>query len=178
MVAFAIEVPDSVARRARAPAGRARLRALLGREGARVEVVQDRLRLTRENESRLVEALETALAQGGGRAFVADHGDPSRRRHFSTGLHCAACDIAYRDPLPNHFSFNSPLGACETCRGFGRTMGIDYDLVVPDPRLSLAEGAIRPFQSKSFGECQRDLKKFARRAGVAMDVPSRWAWAI
>ncbi|TVQ46776.1 MAG: excinuclease ABC subunit A [Gammaproteobacteria bacterium] len=172
IVAFAIDVPDSVSAEEleRLLAARGYVR-LLGRDGRRVEVIQDRLRLTRENASRLSEALETALAQGGGRAFIADYDDPARRRHYSTGLHCAACDIEYRDPVPNHFSFNSPLGACKTCRGFGRTMGIDYDLVVPDPRLTLAEGAIRPFQSKSFGECQRDLKKFAKRAGVPMDVP-------
>ncbi len=172
IVAFAIEVPDSVSPEEleRLLAARGYVR-LLGRDGRRVEVIQDRLRLTRDNDSRLTEALETALAQGGGRAFVADDDNPAQRRYFSTGLHCAACDIDYRDPVPNHFSFNSPLGACETCRGFGRTMGIDDDLVVPDPRLTLAEGAIRPFQSKSFGECQRDLKTFARRAGVPMDTP-------
>ena len=57
---------------------------------------------------------------------------------YSSGLHCADCDIAYQDPLPSHFSFNSPLGACETCKGFGRVIGIDYGLVIPDHAKSLA----------------------------------------
>ena len=57
---------------------------------------------------------------------------PEPACRFSSDLHCADCDIHYRDPVPNTFSFNSPIGACETCRGFGRTMGIDWDLVVPD----------------------------------------------
>jgi hypothetical protein len=71
---------------------------------------------------------------------------------FSTDLHCPDCDIAYRDPVPNLFSFNSPVGACETCRGFGRTIGVDWDLVVPDPSKSLIEGAIKPIQSDSYSE--------------------------
>ena len=71
------------------------------------------------------------------------------------------------------FSFNSPLGACETCRGFGRTMGIDYGLVVPDESKTLGEGAIRPWLSKSYRQCQRDLVRYARRSGVALDRPWR-----
>src|SRR5690606_2694898 len=69
--------------------------------------------------------------------------------------------------------FNSPLGACETCRGFGRTMGIDYKLVVPDESKTLAEGAVKPFQSQSYGECQDDLMRFARKRGVPTNVPWR-----
>ncbi len=63
---------------------------------------------------------------------------------FSTDLHCADCDIHYRDPTPSLFSFNSPLGACETCRGFGRVIGIDYGLVIPDESKTLRGGAIKP----------------------------------
>ena len=70
-------------------------------------------------------------------------------RRFSAALECPRCDIAYRDPVPNLFSFNSPIGACDTCRGFGREMGIDYDLVIPDERLTLREGAIKPLQTKT-----------------------------
>ena len=71
------------------------------------------------------------------------------------------------------FSFNSPLGACETCRGFGRTMGIDYGLVVPDESMTLREGAIRPWQSKSYKQCQRDLVRYASRREAALDRPWR-----
>ncbi len=92
---------------------------------------------------------------------------------FSSDLHCAECDIHYRDPVPSAFSFNSPIGACETCRGFGRTIGIDYDLVIPDDTKTLAGGAIKPWQTESYEECQDDLKKFARKRDIPLKVPWR-----
>jgi len=90
---------------------------------------------------------------------------------FSDDLHCADCDIHYAEPNPSTFSFNSPLGACDVCRGFGRVIGVDYGLVIPDENKTLREGAVRPWQSKSFAECQRDLEKFAPRFGVPLDTP-------
>ena len=138
----------------------------------RIEVVADRLRLGPDNRARAVEAIEGALKAGRGRVTVYRL-DTQRRarspRRFSTTLHCAGCDIEYREPVPSMFSFNSPLGACETCRGFGRTMGIDYGLVVPDGSKTLREGAVRPWQSKSYRQCQRDLVRYARRRGVELD---------
>ena len=123
-----------------------------------------------------MEAIESALKAGRGRLTVYRI-DGRRRarspRRFSTTLHCAACDIEYREPVPSMFSFNSPLGACETCRGFGRTMGIDYGLVVPDESKTLGEGAIRPWLSKSYRQCQRDLVRYARRREIALDRPWR-----
>jgi len=89
---------------------------------------------------------------------------------FSSDLHCPDCDIHYSDPTPSAFSFNSPLGACPTCRGFGRVIGIDLGLVIPDPGKTLRGGAVKPWQTKSFQECQRDLEKFAPRFDVALDV--------
>ena len=146
----------------------------------RIEVIADRLRLGSDNDrdhrARAMEAIESALKAGRGRLTVYRL-DAQRRarspRRFSTTLHCADCDIEYREPLPSMFSFNSPLGACETCRGFGRTMGIDYGLVVPDESMTLRAGTIRPFQSKSYRQCQLDLVRHARRGGVELDVPWR-----
>jgi excinuclease ABC subunit A len=92
---------------------------------------------------------------------------------FSTDLHCPDCDIHYREPTASLFSFNSPLGACETCRGFGRVIGVDYGLVIPDAGKSLREGAIRPWQTEAYRECQDDLVKYARKRGVPVDVPWR-----
>jgi len=92
---------------------------------------------------------------------------------YSAHRHCAHCDIAYGDVVPNSFSFNSPLGACEHCRGFGRTIGIDWRLVIPDEGKTLAEGAIRPWQTKSNKECQDDLMSFAAQRDVPTDVPWR-----
>ena len=137
-------------------------------------MVQDRFRAASAESSRVLEALEAALRVGQGRVNVhgAARAAPSVWR-FSTDLHCADCDIHYRDPTPNLFSFNSPLGACETCRGFGRMIGIDYGLVVPDESKTLRGGAVRPWQTQSYSECQDDLVKFARKRGVPLDVPWR-----
>ena len=130
----------------------------------------------RPGHARAAEAIEGALKAGRGRLTVYRL-DAQRRarspRRFSTALHCARCDVEYREPTPSTFSFNSPLGACETCRGFGRTMGIDYGLVVPDESKTLREGAVRPWQSQSYRQCQRDLLRYARRRGVALDRPWR-----
>ncbi|OGI44210.1 MAG: excinuclease ABC subunit A, partial [Candidatus Muproteobacteria bacterium RBG_16_65_31] len=66
-----------------------------------------------------------------------------------------------------------PIGACETCRGFGRSIGVDYGLVVPDEGKTLAEGAVKPWQTESYRECQDDLMRFARKRGVPTGVPWR-----
>jgi excinuclease ABC subunit A len=92
---------------------------------------------------------------------------------FSTGLHCAECDIDYREPVPNFFSFNSPIGACDSCRGFGRTIGVDYGLVIPDEGKTLKDGAVKPWQTASYRECQGDLMRFAKKRGIRVDVPWR-----
>src|SRR5260221_4025859 len=142
------------------------------RRGTRLEVVQDRLRLASAEKARVVEAIEAALRVGTGRVNVfLEEGDAAWR--FSTDLHCAQCDIHYSDPTPARFSFNSPIRACETCRGFGRVIGVDFGLVIPDESKTLGGAAIKPFQSKSFDECQDDLEKLARKRGVPLDKPYR-----
>ena len=121
-----------------------------------LEVVQDRVPLTPENRARLVDALEAALRVGGGRVAlvpVGADGSEGAPLRFSADLHCPDCDRHYADPTPNLFSFNSPVGACPTCRGFGRTIGIDQRLVIPDESLSLRGGAVRPWQSGISREC-------------------------
>ncbi len=137
-----------------------------------LEVVQDRFRAGSADRSRVLEALEAALRVGRGRVGVHVE-EPAAVLKFSADLHCAACDIHYREPTPSLFSFNSPLGACDTCRGFGRVIGVDYGLVVPDVSKTLRGGAIRPWQTESYRECQDDLVKFARKRGVPLDVPWR-----
>ena len=143
-----------------------------------LEVVQDRLRGVAEARARVLESLEAALHVGRGRLSVhrIDDGDPPQRLdtlRYSSELHCADCDLAYQTPTPSQFSFNSPLGACESCRGFGRTIGIDYGLVIPDETRSLRGGAIKPWQTKSYAECQEDLERFAKLRGIALDTPWR-----
>ena len=74
--------------------------------------------------------------------------------------------------MPSLFSFNSPIGACETCRGFGRTIGIDYDLVIPDDTKTLAGGAVKPWQTESYRECQDDLMEFAGKPFPEGRIPT------
>ena len=141
-----------------------------------LQVVQDRLRWSSAEAPRISDAIEASLRLGEGR-FDAypqpDSGESSAPWRFSTGLHCPDCEITYKDPSPSNFSFNSPIGACEACRGFGRNIGVDYDLVIPDASLSLAAGAIKPWQTESNKECQADLVRFARKRGIPLDVPWR-----
>ncbi|MVW77410.1 excinuclease ABC subunit UvrA [Bordetella sp. 02P26C-1] len=139
-----------------------------------LHVVQDRFRYIGAERERVMEALDTALRMGGGHMAVHvldDEGADAHVWRFSDRLHCADCDIEYTDPLPSSFSFNSPLGACEACRGFGRVIGIDDGLVIPDENKTLREGAIKPWQTPSYKECQDDLCKYAPRAGIPLNVP-------
>ena len=143
-----------------------------------LQVVQDRFRASGAERGRVLESLESALRVGRGRVnvYVVDDSDPPRSLdvwRYSSELHCAECDRSYRAPNPSLFSFNSPVGACETCRGFGRTIGIDYGLVIPDESKSLRGGAIKPWQTKSYAECQQDLEKFAKKRGIPLDTPWR-----
>src|SRR5262249_56892486 len=90
---------------------------------------------------------------------------------FWTALGWPACGSAARDPVPNLCSFNSPLGACETCRGFGRVIDLALGLVIPDPRRTILEGAIKPWSTKATSWERSTLAKFCRRRGVPLDVP-------
>ena len=139
-----------------------------------LHVVQDRLRLGNADQTRVMEALETALHMGAGHLAVHAQdaeGEPLHSWRFSNRLHDADDDIEYYDPLPSTFSFNSPLGACEACRGFGRVIGIDFGLVIPDENKTLNEGAIKPWTTPSYKECQDELRKYAPAAGVPLNVP-------
>jgi excinuclease ABC subunit A len=149
-----------------------------------LEVVQDRVRLASAERARIVEALEAALRIGQGRVNIyprtegegAGHRSPVTGHgpwRYSTDLHCADCNIHYRDPTPSLFSFNSPVGACEACRGFGRVIGVDYGLVIPDEGKTLRGGAIRPWQTESYRGWNDDLIQYARKRGMPIDTPWR-----
>jgi excinuclease ABC subunit A len=172
--------PSSAARRGSSGGSGKRARAARSgaRGGAVLEVVQDRFRAGQAERGRVLESLESALRVGRGRVNVqvVDDSDPPQPLatwRYSSTLHCAECDRSYQEPSPSLFSFNSPLGACETCRGFGRTIGIDYGLVIPDETRSLRGGAVKPWQTKSYAECQQDMEKFAKKRGIPLDVPWR-----
>jgi excinuclease ABC subunit A len=156
------------------------------KRGHTLQVIQDRFRWSSVDPARAGDAIEAALKVGQGRLDVYPGGagtggaDPGAGAsasaapwRFSSELHCPDCDISYKDPSPSTFSFNSPIGACETCRGFGRSIGVDYGLVIPDTALSLRQGAIKPWQTESYKECQADLLKFARKRAIPTDTPWR-----
>jgi excinuclease ABC subunit A len=141
-----------------------------------LQVIQDRFRWSAVEPARAGDAIESALKVGHGRLDVYpqnEDGSTEPPWRFSTALHCPDCDIHYKEATPSTFSFNSPIGACDTCRGFGRTIGVDYGLVIPDATLSLRDGAIKPWQTAAYEECQTDLIKFARKRGIPIDI----AWA-
>ena len=140
-----------------------------------LDVVADRFRLQNTEKVRAVEAIETALKRGSGRVnvyVVAEEGEPALWR-FSTGLHCPDSDLRYSEPQPALFSFNSAMGACETCRGFGRVIGVDWGLVIPDHRKTLRSGAIKTIQTPAWKDSQDDLLKYAAEAGIPRDA----AWS-
>jgi excinuclease ABC subunit A len=137
-----------------------------------LDVVADRFRIQGVEKVRAIEAIEVALKRGAGRLNVyAGDEDEKDIWRFSTGLHCPESDIRYADPVPSMFSFNSPVGACEVCRGFGRVIGVDYGLVIPNDKLTLRAGAVKTFQTPAWSECQDDMMKYAERAGIPRDTP-------
>src|ERR1700757_889754 len=152
-----------------------------------VPVIQDRLIVDAKPSARLTEAIEQGLKYGKGRVSVVElegagsakavsrknglASEATAEYKFSTGWHCPYCDLDIRAPSPGLFSFNNPLGACPDCRGFGRTIGIDLNRALPDRRLSLADGVVKPFQTGSMKECQRDLLKCAARKEVDIHAP-------
>jgi len=135
----------------------------------KLQVVVDRLRFDPRDRKRIVDSVEMAFRWGSGRLDIWQ--PPDGRRSFCRHLECAACGITYQPPLPNLFSFNSPIGACETCRGFGRTIDVDLDLVIPDRTLSLAQGAVKPWGGRAEKRFEyRELTDFCRRHQIPLDA--------
>ena len=108
-----------------------------------IEVVVDRLAVRLDDEARLLRSVRTALTMGKGSMGVLEAG-ADEMRHFSRNLMCPSSGLAYPDPEPNLFSFNSPYGACETCNGLGTVAEVDRELLFPDGKKSLKQGGIAP----------------------------------
>jgi excinuclease ABC subunit A len=141
-----------------------------------IEVVVDRLiiRYDRDFEARLADSVETALELGGGLLIVV-YGTRKKIREkiYSEYFACTDCGINFEEISPRMFSFNSPHGACPECNGLGSKLEIDADLVVPDPSLSLNEGAILPWSKSKhrdnyYGQM---LRAVAKHYGFSMDIP-------
>jgi excinuclease ABC subunit A len=164
--------------------------------GTPVFVVVDRLTASAAGDKRLRDSLETAFAKGAGKgqafvelpsgeapdaacpgtepahvAVIRIDGRAYRRQVFSTDLRCDDCGLDFPELEPRLFSFNSPLGACPACEGFGNVMDIDMDLIVPDPAKSLREGAIAPWSTPAYEHELQELLTLAGDYHLPVDVP-------
>ncbi len=140
---------------------------LVGR--AEAEVVVDRVDVAR-GHARLAAALEEAWRRGDGAARIVDVASGAVRP-ATRGLSCPSCARALAEPRPSLFSYQSPVGACPRCKGFGRVIGVDWDKVFPEPELSLSKGAIRPWNGSSSKHERAVLARFCERRGISMTRP-------
>jgi excinuclease ABC subunit A len=142
---------------------------LTGLGGTELLVIVDRLLWGKTARSRVMDSITTAYGMGGG--WLATVVMPDRVMRFSSELSCANCTdpVPIAPPNPNLFSFNSPIGACPKCRGFGRTIGVDLDLVIPDHRLTIQDGAVKPFGTDR--EEYFELLDFCKKEKIPLDVP-------
>ena len=147
-----------------------------------VFVLVDRLVVSADSRTRVVDAIETAYRESGEVIFeipgddsdAANDGARSTRTlRFAQRFECKECNLRYEEPEPRLFSFNNPYGACPRCQGFGNTIDFDLDLVIPDKIKTLAEGAIEPWTKPKYRPLFTDLKRYAKQAGIPLDVP--WA---
>jgi len=158
----------------------------------RIYVVVDRLAAPSASDQRVRDSLETAFVKGDGRCRVFARMDAATGPNglhgnglceidggawmqigFSTHMNCADCRIDYPEPQPRLYSFNSPLGACPQCEGFGNIIDIDMELVAPDPGKSIHEGAIAPWTTPAYESRLKELLAAADKMGVPVDVPFR-----
>jgi excinuclease ABC subunit A len=153
-----------------------------------VYVLVDRLTAREDVRQRLVDSLETCFREGYGQALIAPLGPHASgvqserasslgthasgvRLRFSERFECKYDRLFYATPEPRLFSFNNPFGACPTCQGFGNTIGLDLDLVIPNPGLTLAEGAIEPWTKPQYEWMTKELRRFAKSERIPMNAP-------
>ncbi len=139
---------------------------LLDADG-RLPIVVGRYVVSEAARPEIAAAAEMAFALAG--TLEARMGE--RTRVFRRGLHCPGCGREFRDPTPPMFAFNSPLGACPACQGFGRVIGVDLEKAIPDRRLTLAERPVAPWNTPAYESAYDDLFRACRRYSVRMDVP-------
>jgi excinuclease ABC subunit A len=141
-----------------------------------LQVIVDRIQLTGEDlRQRLTDSIEMAYLEGGGAAWAVQpsvEGRPSTAPIlFSERFECRTCGIPYEDPQPRLFSFNNPFGACPTCHGFGNIVELDMNLVVPDPKKSIQQGAIEPWTKPHYRAQLAELKRAAKKHKVFLEAP-------
>src|ERR671915_2083606 len=136
-----------------------------------VYVLVDRLVARADVRERLVDSFETCFIEGHGAALVRSVGDEPRTLKFNERFECKYDGTLYAQPEPRLFSFNNPYGACPTCQGFGNTIGLDLDLVIPNPQLSLSEGAVEPWTKPQHEWARTELRRFCKQEKIPFDVP-------
>ncbi|MGI9164925.1 MAG: excinuclease ABC subunit UvrA [Pyrinomonadaceae bacterium] len=136
-----------------------------------VYVMVDRLVAGTEVHQRLVDSLEICFQEGHGSALVETAEAEPKRLRFSERFECKNDGTVYAQPEPRLFSFNNPYGACPTCQGFGNTIGLDLDLVIPNPGLTLNEGAIEPWTRPQHEWAQEELRQFCKSEKISLSVP-------
>jgi excinuclease ABC subunit A len=139
-----------------------------------IYVLADRLALSRDIRSRLVDAIETGYRESGEivfRTLPREDSESSQTLRFSTAFECSSCHRAYREPEPRLFSFNNPYGACPRCQGFGNTIDFDPNLIIPDRSKSLDAGAIDPWTKLKYrSPWHAEMKRAAKSEGIPLDV--------
>jgi excinuclease ABC subunit A len=135
-------------------------------------VLVDRLKMAPDIRQRLVDSVETCFRENNGEV-VFELVDSREQFRFSETFECKKCGIRYEDPEPKLFSFNNPFGACPRCQGFGNTIDLDFDLVIPDKNKSLNQGAVEPWTKPRYRTYLSDFKKTARGKNVRLDMPYR-----
>lgn len=135
-----------------------------------IEIVIDRLQVHEDNKERIVKSVETAFRRGKGMLMVLEEGT-SDARYFSKLLMCPTTGIAYQDPEPNTFSFNSPYGACPKCNGLGTIIQVDMNKIIPDPSLSLRKGGLAPLGEYKNNSVFSQLEAIGARYGFTLDTP-------
>ncbi|MBD5294161.1 MAG: excinuclease ABC subunit UvrA [Bacteroides sp.] len=136
-----------------------------------IELVVDKLKVTDVDIVRLRESVSSTLRQGGKQMIICDIDDDNKLHYFSRMLMDAENGISYREPAPHNFSFNSPLGACERCKGLGEINIIDIDKVIPNRKLSIAGGAIEPLGKLKSSMIFKQLEALLSRHGFTLKTP-------
>jgi excinuclease ABC subunit A len=133
-------------------------------------VLVDRLKADKSIRQRLVDSLEIGFRESGAGRIQTAESEP-RILNFSEKFICKYDGTLYEDPEPRLFSFNSPFGACPVCQGFGNTIDIDFELVVPNENLSIEADAVEPFSRPQYDWAKKELLRFARNSGIPTGVP-------
>jgi len=136
-----------------------------------VFVLVDRLAARPEVRQRLVDSLEISFQEGHSTATIETTEAEPKRLRFSDRFECKYDGTVYAEPEPRLFSFNNPYGACPTCQGFGNTIGLDIDLVIPNHGLSLKEGAIEPWTKPQHEWAMDELRQFCKSEKISLTVP-------